>query len=144
MKSLGYIGQGPHRLGLSFMIWMVCTTPLFQLLIKENRWNWGVEEQNVYDLCKQVWTQAPVQAHTISGLPYHVYSNACDFALAAILQQVQPIKIKDLHGTKTYKLLEHAFKAGEPIPDLVTHLSKENSDIPSKGEWEKDFEDTIL
>lgn len=43
-----------------------------------------------------------------------------------------------------YELLECAFKAREPIPDLVMHLSKENSDISSKGEWEKDFEDTIV
>lgn len=95
-------------------------------------------------MCMTLWTQASVQAHTIPGLLYHIYSNGCDFSLAAILQQVQPIKIKDLHGTKTYELLEHAFKAGEPIPDLITHLSKKDSDIPSKGEWKKDFEDTIV
>ena len=78
------------------------------------------------------------------GLPYHIYSDACDFALAAILQQVQPIKIKDLHGTKTYELLQHAFKAGEGIPDLVTHLVKEDSDIPAKGEWAEEFEETVV
>ena len=72
--------------------------PLFQLLQPENQWKWETEEQNAYDLCKQVLTQAPVQAHAMAGLPYHVYSDACNFALVAILQQVQPIKIRDLKG----------------------------------------------
>ena len=80
----------------------------------------------------------------MAGLPYRVYSDACDFALAAILQQVQPIKIKDLCGTKMYELLERAFKAEEPIPSLVTHLIKENSNVPPPGEWDKNFEDTTV
>lgn len=88
--------------------------------------------------------QAPVWAHTMPGLPYHVYSDACDFTLAAILQQVQPIRIKDLQGTKTYELLERAFKGREPIPDLVTHLVKENSDVSPQGKWSDEFEDTVV
>ena len=83
--------------------------------------------------------QAQVWAHVIPGLPYQIYSYACDFALAAILQEVQSIKIRDFHGTKTYKLLEHAYKAKEPIPDLATHLIKENSNVLAQGEWDKDF-----
>ena len=79
---------------IPFYAWIV--HPLFQLLKRENKWKWETEEQNAYDLCKQVLTQAPVRAHAMPGLPYRIYSDACDFALAAILQQVQPIKIKDL------------------------------------------------
>ena len=127
---------------IPFYAWIV--HPLFQLLKWENKWKWETEEPNAYDLCKQVLTQAPVRAHAMPGLPYRIYSDACDFALAAILQQVQPIKIKDLQGTKTYELLERAFKAREPIPDLVTHLVKENSDVPPRGEWSTNFEDTIV
>lgn len=104
----------------------------------------GDREQNAYELCKQVLMQAPVWAHAMPGLPYCIYSNACDFALAAILQQVQPIKVRDLRGTKTYELLERAFQAGEPIPDLVTHLVKENSDVPPQGKWSAEFEDTVV
>ena len=127
---------------IPFYAWIV--HPLFQLLKRENKWNWGTEEQNAYDLCKQVLTQAPVRAHAMPGLPYHIYSDACDFALAAILQQVQPIKIKELRGTKTYEMLERAFKAGERIPDLVAHLVKEDSDIPPQGEWGETFEETVI
>ena len=78
------------------------------------------------------------------GLPYRIYSDACDFALAAILQQIQPIKIKDLRGTKTYELLERAFNAGEPVPDLAMHLVKEDSDVPARGQWSAKFEDTVV
>ena len=80
----------------------------------------------------------------MAGLPYRIYTDACDFTLAGILQQVQPIKIKDLCGTKTYELLERAFKAGEPIPDLVSHLVKENSDVLPQGAWDAEFEETIV
>ena len=98
----------------------------------------------MYDLCKQVLTQAPLRAHAIPGLPYRIYSDACDFALAAILQQVQPIKVRELLGRKMYELLERAFKAGDPIPDLVTHLVKEDSDVLPQGKWSGNFEDTTV
>ena len=127
---------------IPFYAWIA--HPLFQLLKRENKWVWGKEEQVAYDLCKQVLTEAPVRAHAIPGLPYRIYSDACDFAVAAILQQVQPIRIGDLKGTKVYERLERAFKRGEPIPHLVTYLDKEGSDIPPTGQWNSEFEDTIV
>ena len=127
---------------IPFYAWIA--HPLFQLLKRENKWVWGKEEQNAYDLCKQVLTEAPVRAHAVPGLPYRVYSDACDFAVAAILQQVQPIRVGDLKGTKVYEKLERAFKKGEPIPQLVTHLDKDGSDIPPVGKWNVHFDDTIV
>ena len=127
---------------IPFYAWIV--HPLFQLLKRGNKWKWEMEEQSAYDLCKQVLTQAPVRANAMSGRPYRIYSDACDFALAAILQQVQPIKIKELKGTKTYEMLERAYKAGEPIPELVTHLAKEESDVPPRGEWGREFDETVV
>lgn len=118
--------------------------PLFQLLKKETRWKWGKEEREAYKLCKQVLTQAPVRAHAIPGRPYQVYSDACNFGLAAILQQVQPIKIGDLRGTKIYKKLEKAYHSKEEIPDLILHLVKVDSDVPENGQWADKFEDTIV
>ena len=88
---------------IPFYAWIA--HPLFQLLKRENKWIWGKEEQTAYDLCKQVLTEAPVRAHAIPGLPYRIYLDACDFAVAAILQQVQPIKVGDLKGTKVYERL---------------------------------------
>lgn len=125
-----------------FYAWMAY--PLFQLLKKENHWTWNSEHQHAFQLCKTVLTNAPVRAYAIPGLPYRVYSDACDYGLAAILQQVQPIRVGDLQGTKAYERLEKAFKKGEPIPNLVMVLTKENSDVPEPGRWAEKLDDTIV
>lgn len=125
-----------------FYAWIV--HPLFQLTKKSMKWSWTEAEQRAFDLCKQVLTQAPVRAHAISGRPYRIYSDACDFALAAILQQVQPIKVKDLKGTKIFEKLERAFNAKEPVPILCTHLTKEGTDVPETDFWEEQFEETTV
>jgi hypothetical protein len=93
-------------------------------------------------LCKQVLTNAPVRGYAIPGSPYRLYSDACDFALAPILQQVQKIQLKDLRGTKAYAKCEKAFKAKEPVPSLVIHISKAESDIPTNEDWGETFEET--
>src|SRR6201999_3319808 len=93
---------------IPFYAWIVA--PLFRLLKKETPWHWGEVEQEAFDLSKEVLTQAPVRAYAIPGLGYRIYSDACDYGIAAILQQVQPIAIRDLKGTKAYTRLETAFK----------------------------------
>lgn len=126
-----------------FYAWIV--HPLFQLTKKASKWKWTEVEQRAYDLCKQVLTQAPVRAHAIPGRPYRIYSDACNFALAAILQQVQPIKIKDLRGTKIYERLERPYESKEPIPNLCSQLEvKDESDVPGNDTWGTNFEDTTV
>lgn len=125
-----------------YYAWIV--HPLFQLTKKGTTWKWTDLEQRAFDLCKQVLTQAPVRAHAIPGQPYRIYSDACDFALAAILQQVQPIQIKDLKGTKVYERLEQAYSTKEPVPLLCTQVVKEDSDVPRVVSWAENFEDAIV
>jgi hypothetical protein len=68
----------------------------------------------------------------------------CDYALAAILQQVQPITVRDLKGTKAYKKLEKAWlEKGKQPPSLVIHLIKEDMDIPL-DEWGNCLDDTVV
>jgi hypothetical protein len=55
--------------------------------------------------------------------------------LAAILQQVQKVQLKDLKGTKAYERCEKAFKADEPIPSLVVQISILDNDVPKNGNW---------
>ena len=82
-----------------FYAWIAA--PLFELLKKDGKgWRWTERQQEAFELCKQVLTNAPVRAYAMPDLPYRLYSDACDFGLAAILQQVQPIAIKDLKGTR--------------------------------------------
>lgn len=125
---------------IPFYAWIAA--PLFRLLKKKNEWEWQAVHQEAFELCKQVLVQAPIRAHAMPGKPYRVYTDACDYGLAAILQQVQPIKIRDLRGTKAYDRLDRACKKGEPIPTLVTQVSKSDPDVPPVGNWAENFEDT--
>ena len=126
-----------------FYAWIAA--PLFELLKKDGKgWRWTERQQEAFELCKQVLTNAPVRAYAMPDLPYRLYSDACDFGLAAILQQVQPIAIKDLKGTRTYDRLKRAYDKGEPIPQLVTAVPAEVNDVPPIGNWATHFEDTIV
>ncbi len=127
---------------IPFYAWIVA--PLFNLLKKDAKWEWGPLQQQAFDLAKEVLTQAPVRAYAIPGLGYRLYSDACDTGVACILQQVQPIKIRDLKGTRIYDRLKAAHEKQEKIPILVPSVSKMINDVPSTGEWSQNFEDTTL
>ena len=127
---------------IPFYAWIA--QPLFQLLKKENSWNWTEIHQEAFDLCKQVLTNAPVRGYAMPGKPYRLYTDACDYGLAGILQQVQPIRIGDLKGTKLYDKLVKAHAAGEAIPNLVVSVSKDYSDVPAALDWSAQFDETIV
>lgn len=127
---------------IPFYSWIA--QPLFQLLKKDNKWDWGPTQAEAFELCKQVLTNAPVRAYAIPGLPYRIYTDACDYGLAAILQQVQPIKIKDLKGTRAYDKLRKAYDHKDPVPSLVIAVAKQENEIPKQQNWAENFEDTIV
>ena len=128
---------------IPFYAWIVA--PLFKLLRKGTPWKWEELEQEAFNLSKEVLTSAPVRAYAIPGLGYRLYSDACDYGLAAILQQVQPIAIRDLRGTRVYERLEKAHKKGDPVPNLVTAITKDEKDEPVQNlQWANNFEDTIV
>jgi hypothetical protein len=126
---------------IPFYSWI--SHPFFQLLKKEVKWEWTDLHQESFELCKQVLTNAPVRGYAIAGRAYRVYTDACDYGLAGILQQVQPVKIRDLRGTRVYERLERAYKNKEPIPTLVAAI-KGVDDVPAPGNWAADFEDTTV
>jgi hypothetical protein len=126
---------------IPFYAWIA--HPFFQLLKKGTKWEWSEIHREAFELSKQVLVTAPVRGYAIRGVPYRVYSDACDYGLAGILQQVQPVKIRDLKGTRVYDRLKHAFDAGEPIPTLVAAIKGLN-DVPSPGPWDADFENTTV
>ena len=118
--------------------------PFFQLLKKGSKWEWTDLHSEAFHLCKQVLSNAPVRGYAMPGLPYRVYTDACDYGLAGILQQVQPISVRDLRGTRTYSQLQKAHANKDRVPNLVTSVSKTDGDVPEPGEWAPDFEDTIV
>src|ERR1700683_1584043 len=127
---------------IPFDAWIAA--PLFSLLKKEAKWEWTNLHTEAFELCKQVLTNALVRGYAVPGSPYRMYSDACDFGLAAILQQVQKIQLKDLQGTKAYERCEKAFKANETIPSLVVQISKLSNDVPENGSWAESLDDTWI
>ena len=79
---------------IPFYAWIA--RPLFNLLKGTVKWEWTEVHSEAFKLCKQVLVNAPVRGYAKPGSPYRLYSDACDFGLAAILQQVQRIQLKDL------------------------------------------------
>ncbi|KIJ43270.1 hypothetical protein M422DRAFT_253473 [Sphaerobolus stellatus SS14] len=94
---------------------------------------------------KKALANAPVRAYAILGLGYMMYTDPCDGAVTGILQQVQPIKIGDLKGTKIYEKLKAAWERHFPIPSLVKLLCAEEAEhLPVNGDWDKEFKETIV
>lgn len=126
---------------IPYYAWIV--SPLFELLKKKKEWSWDQPQQRAFELAKQALTSAPVRAYPIAGLGYRLYTDACDMGVTTILQQIQPIRIKDLRGTKTYKKLEDVFQKKQPMPNLIIQISKDES-LPENGDWNNKFEETIV
>ena len=121
----------------------VCA-PLFQLLRNSCKWHWGVEQEHAFESAKTALRSSPVLGHPMEGLPYHLYTDASDKVLGCSLQQVQPIKVGDLKGTRTYDRLKKAFDAGLPPPRLVTAMSSKGKDYVFKDEWAPALDETVV
>ena len=125
---------------IPFYAWIAA--PLFNLLKKDNEWEWMKIHTDALELCMQVLTNIPVRGYAVPGAPYGLYSDACNFGLTAILQQVQKIELKDLKGTCIYEKCEKALLAGEPVPNLVVQVSKTDNDVPPSVPWGATLEET--
>lgn len=118
--------------------------PLFQLLRKGAKWKWTAECETAFLSLKEALQEAPVLGHPMEGLPYRLYTDASDEALGCALQQVQPIKVDDLKGTRVYDQLKKAHDLGKPPPKLIVHLSSELKDDRETQEWGETFEETVV
>ena len=118
--------------------------PLFQLLRKGNRWHWGAEEEYTFNSAKAVLQSSPVLGHPIEGLPYCLYTDASDEALGCALQQIQPICVADLKGTRTYAHLQKLYEVGLPPPKLTTTLGSKISDSPCNDKWGDDLDSSVV
>lgn len=70
--------------------------------------------------------------------------DALDEALGCALQQVQPIKIRDLQGTRLYDQLRRVHEAGKKPPRLVIQLPSAFDDSLVVEDWSDSFKDTIV
>ena len=80
--------------------------------------------------------------YPIPGLGYHLYTDASNHGIGAVLQQIQPIKIKDLKGSRLYDKLEDCYRNKKLISQITTKIKEEELHIPQNLEWDKDFEET--
>lgn len=118
--------------------------PLFQLLRKGARWAWGPDQEQAFLVAKDALQAAPVLGHPMEGRPYRLYTDASDDALGCCLQQIQPIAVRDLRGTRTYEKLRKAHEAGEPVPKLTQRLSATSDDVPPSDSWGATLDDTTV
>ena len=121
----------------------ICT-PLFQLLRKGGKWHWGIEQEHAFQSAKSALESSPMLGHPMEGLPYRLYTDASDEALGCSLQQVQPIRVGDLKGTRSYTRLKKAFESGLPPPRLVPGLSTKCKDHEFDDVWAAEFDETIV
>lgn len=121
----------------------VCA-PLFHLLQKGAKWDWGADHEHTFEAAKSALVEALVLGHPIQGSPYKLYTNTSDEALGCALQQVQPIQVKDLCNTKVYDRLRKAFDKNEPVPHLVTKYSDTKAGRSIQDSLAEEFEDTIV
>ena len=108
---------------IPFYTWI--TKPLYRLLTKDAILTWDPIHQEAYELCKIALKSTPILGHLQDEKGYQLYTDASDFGISAVLQQIQPIKIKDLKGTQLYDCLAKAYQAKEPPPQLVIIADKD-------------------
>lgn len=118
--------------------------PLFQLLRKGSKWEWGSEQEFAFKAIKEALQNSPVRGHPIEGRPYRLYTDASDDAAGVALQQIQPILVKDLKGTRAYLKLRKAYDAGLPPPRLTVKLSSKIDDNNFEDVWGSSFDESIV
>lgn len=114
--------------------------PLFQLLRKDMKWEWGAVQEHTFNEAKRSLAEAPLLGHPIQGSLYRLYTDTSDEALGCALQQVQPILIKDLQDTRVFEKLRKAYDTREPVPQLTLKLSASEAGKSIQDEWGDTFE----
>jgi len=60
---------------------------LSDLTKKDCTWNWGIEQQNAFEVLKKAFTMAPVLKIPNDKDPFKLFTNASDFTTDVVLSQ---------------------------------------------------------
>ena len=118
--------------------------PLFELLRKKVKWEWGKDQEPAFCNVQKALASALVLGHPMCGHPFWVYSDVSDVAVGACLQQVQPIHLGDMKGTKIHDFALEAHWRGLSIPQIAKLALTHTPDVPPPGQWAQPLKDTIL
>jgi len=61
--------------------------PLFDLTKKDCTWNWGVKQQNAFEMLKKAFIMAPVLRIPNDKDPFKLSTDASDFVIGTVLSQ---------------------------------------------------------
>ncbi|QRV93047.1 Retrovirus-related Pol polyprotein from transposon [Ceratobasidium sp. AG-Ba] len=141
---------------IPYLAWMIA--PLIALLKKGVSWHWDNLQQRAFDLCKLALTNAPVLAYPVPGGRYRLYTDACDYGISGILQQVRHEPLKWFKGTKLYEECVKAKDKGKPVPSFSAPIPKPKKNDMTGGAigvsetknqtpdntWAEDFDETLV
>ena len=60
-------------------------SPLYKLLIKEAKFSWTFECDEAFLHLKKILTTTPILQGLDWNLPFHIYTNASDYAIGTVL-----------------------------------------------------------
>jgi hypothetical protein len=135
---LGVLGYYANY--IPYYAWIV--TPLFKLLRKDAIWTWTEEHDNAFKVSKAILKASPILAYPIEGNGYRLYTDGSTYGVAAVLQQVQRIKIKDLEGTRIHKRLKELYNKKEELPNLVSKVPDGFEPYREPLKWAETFENS--
>src|ERR1700719_913554 len=111
--------------------------PLTRLLRKDTPWKWSLRCQEIFDMLKQAFTEAPVLWHYDPDHPITLECDASDYAIAAILSQTDPAT-NELRPIAFYARTMIAAELNYDIYDkelLVIHEAFKQWRAYLKGAW---------
>ena len=105
--------------------------PITDLTKKEHVYQWDSNCQKAFDILKTKFTEAPILAHFLSDQPTVIETDASDYALGAVLSQIQTRGDQSLHPVAYHS---RKFKPAEINYDI--HDKEMLAIVAALKEWE--------
>jgi hypothetical protein len=118
--------------------------PFYKMMRKGESFKWDEEKQELFEALKDALRSSPILIYGNDQEAYRMYSDASKEGIAATLQQLYTIKLRDLKHTRIYTKCKQAFEKGEPVPNFVWKAPEGLEPARTPDQWAEDFEDTEI